>query len=102
MRCLEDLDDQVRNTAMEALIAYPSEILSSLESSILDASPRGKQAILRIIRLSPRIGDLEINHFFGRHLVFYQCAVQFITTEDSALGFSWAVSSAANGNGAAP
>jgi hypothetical protein len=66
--CLEDLDDHVRNAGMEALIAYPSEILPSLEASILDASPRAKQAILEIIRLSPRISDFEINHLFGRHL----------------------------------
>lgn len=68
IRCLEDLDDQVRNAAMEALIAYPEEILPFLEASILDVSPRGKQAILEVIRLSPRISDFEINHLFGRHL----------------------------------
>jgi len=27
----------------------------------------------------------------------YQCAVQFVTSEDPALGFSWEVSSATNG-----
>jgi len=68
IKCLEDLDDQVRNAAMEALIAYPSEILPFLEGSIQDVSPRAKQAILEIIRLSPRISDFEINHLFGRHL----------------------------------
>lgn len=68
IRCLEDMDDHVRNAAMEALIAYPAEILPFLEASILDSSPRGKQAILEIIRLSPRISDFEINHLFGRHL----------------------------------
>ncbi|MEI8183680.1 MAG: cyclic nucleotide-binding protein, partial [Desulfomonile sp.] len=52
-RCLEDLDNQVRNAAMEALIAFPAEILTILEASILDASLRGKQAILEVIRLSP-------------------------------------------------
>jgi hypothetical protein len=68
IKCLEDLDDRVRNAAMEALIAYPPEILPFLEGSILDTSPRGKQAILEIIRLSPRISDFEINHLFGRQL----------------------------------
>ena len=32
IRCLEDLDDNVRTAAMEALIAYPREILPSLEA----------------------------------------------------------------------
>jgi len=68
IRCLEDLDDHVRDAAMEALIAYPSEILPFLEASILDASPRGKQAILEIMRLSPGINDFEINHLFVRQV----------------------------------
>lgn len=66
--CLEDPDDHVRNAAMEALIAYPADILPCLEASILDASQRGKQAILETIRLSPKISDFEINHLFGRQL----------------------------------
>ncbi|MEW6348776.1 MAG: HEAT repeat domain-containing protein [Thermodesulfobacteriota bacterium] len=66
IRCLEDLDDQVRNAALEALIAYPAEILAILEASLLDASPRGKQAILEVIRLSPTISDFEMTHLFGR------------------------------------
>jgi ATP/ADP translocase len=68
VRCLDDLDDHVRNAAMEALIAYPPEIGAFLESSILDSSPRGKQAILEIIRLSPRIRDFDIRHLFGRQI----------------------------------
>ncbi|MFH0822216.1 MAG: HEAT repeat domain-containing protein [Pseudomonadota bacterium] len=68
IKCLEDMDDHVRNAAMEALIAYPDPIVPFLEASILDSSPRCKQAILEIIRLSPRISDFEINHLFGRHL----------------------------------
>ena len=68
IRCLEDLDDHVRNGAMEALIAYPSEIVAFLEASILDASPRGKQAILEIMRLSSRISDFEIRHLFGKQI----------------------------------
>ncbi len=68
VRCLEDPDDHVRNGAMEALIAYPPEIVAFLESSLLELSPRGKQAILEIIRLSPRISDFEISHLFGRQI----------------------------------
>ncbi|MDQ1239865.1 MAG: hypothetical protein QG577_2051, partial [Thermodesulfobacteriota bacterium] len=68
IKCLEDLDDQVRNAAIEALIAYPPAIVAFLEGSILDSSPRAKQAILEIIRLSPQICDFEINHLFGRQL----------------------------------
>ncbi len=68
IKCLEDLDDHVRDAAMEALIAYPPEIVPFLEASILDSSPRGKQAILEIIRLSPRISDFEITHLFGRQI----------------------------------
>ncbi len=65
-QCLEDLDNQVRNAAMEALIAFPAEILTILETSIPDASLRGKQAILEVIRLSPRISYFELTHLFGR------------------------------------
>ncbi len=68
IRCLVDPDDHVRNAAMEALIAFPPEILPFLEASILDVSPRGKQAILEIMRLSPRMGDFEITHLFGRQV----------------------------------
>ncbi len=68
VRCLEDLDDNVRNAAMQALIAYPPDIVAFLESSILESSPRGKQTILEIIRLSPKISDFEISHLFGRQV----------------------------------
>jgi ATP/ADP translocase len=66
IRCLEDLDDNVRSAAMEALIAYPREILPFLESCLLESSLRGKQAILEVIRLSPNIGDFEMAHLLGR------------------------------------
>ena len=66
--CLEDLDDRVRDGAMEALIVYPPEIVPFLEASLMDASPRGKQAILEIMRLSPGISDFEITHFFTRQV----------------------------------
>lgn len=68
IRCLEDLDDSVRNAAMEALIAYPNSILPFLEASILDVSPRAKQAILEIMRLSPHITDFELSHLFARQV----------------------------------
>ncbi len=51
---------------MEALIAYPRAILPSLETSLLESSPRGKQAILEVIRLSPSISDFEMAHLLGR------------------------------------
>jgi hypothetical protein len=66
IRCLEDLDDNVRSASMEALIAYPREILPFLESCLLESSLRGKQAILEVIRLSPNIGDFEMAHLLGR------------------------------------
>jgi len=66
IRCLEDPDDQVRTAAMEALIAYPPDILPFLEASLLELSPRGKQAILEVIRLSPGISEFEMTHLFGR------------------------------------
>jgi HEAT repeat protein len=68
IKCLEDLDDHVRSAAMEALIGYPIDILPFLEATILDASPRAKQAILEIIRLSPHITDFEMSHIFGRYV----------------------------------
>jgi len=68
IQCLEDLDDQVRSAALEALIAYPAEILTILETSLLEASPRGKQAILEVIRLSPKISYFEMSHLFARSI----------------------------------
>lgn len=68
IRCLEDLDDQVRSAAMEALIAFPADTLPFLEASLLDASPRGKQAILEIMRLNPRVSEFEMTHLFGRYV----------------------------------
>lgn len=66
IRCLEDLDNQVRNAAMEALIAYPAEILPILEASLPEVSLRAKQAMLEVIRLSPHISYFELTHLFGR------------------------------------
>ena len=66
IRCLEDLDDNVRTASMEALIAYPREILPSLEACLLASSLRGKQGILEVIRLSPIISDFEMAHLLGR------------------------------------
>jgi len=66
IRCLEDFDDEVRTAAMEALIAYPADVLPFLEASLVDSSLRGKQAILEVIRLSPQISDFEMAHLLGR------------------------------------
>jgi len=66
IRCLEDLDDHVRTAAMEALIAYPGEILPFLEACLLESTLRGKHAILEVIRLSPNISDFEMAHLLGR------------------------------------
>ena len=67
IRCLEDLDDEVRTAAMEALIAYPADVLPFLEASLVESSLRGKQAILEVIRLSPVISDFEMAHLLGRN-----------------------------------
>ena len=64
--CLEDLDDEVRTSAMEALIAYPADVLPFLETRLMESSLRGKQAILEVIRLSPVISDFEMAHLLGR------------------------------------
>jgi ATP/ADP translocase len=66
IQCLEDLDDKVRTAGMDALIAYPRDILPTLETSLLETSPRGKQAILEVIRLSPSISEFEMAHLLGR------------------------------------
>jgi ATP/ADP translocase len=65
IRCLEGPDEQLRTGAMEALIAYPPDILPILEASFLQTNPRGKQAILEVIRLSPNISEFEMAHLFG-------------------------------------
>jgi len=66
IRCLEDLDDEVRTAAMEALIAYPADVLPFLEACLVESSLRGKQAILEVIRLSPIISNFEMAHLLGR------------------------------------
>ncbi len=66
IRCLEDPDEKVRSAALEALIAYPGEILPFLEASLLQLGIRGKQAILEVIRLSPQISEFEMSHLLGR------------------------------------
>lgn len=66
MRCLEDLDDRVRDAALEALINYPAEIAPFLEASLLESDVRGKRGILEVIRMSPHIDDFEMAHVLGR------------------------------------
>jgi HEAT repeat protein len=68
IRCLEDLDDHVRNEAMEALIACPVEILPFLEASLVNTSPRAQQAILEIMRLNPNISEFEMSHLFRQYV----------------------------------
>ncbi len=65
IRCLEGPDERLRTAAMEALISYPPDILPILEASFLQTNPRGKQAILEVIRLSPEISEFEMAHLFG-------------------------------------
>lgn len=64
IRCLEGPDERLRTAAMEALITYPADVLPILEASFLQVNPRGKQAILEVIRLSPTISDFEMAHLF--------------------------------------
>lgn len=65
--CLEDTHEEVRMAAMEALIQYRESILPFLEVSLLNASPRTKQAILEIIRVSG-VKDVEMIPFLGNEL----------------------------------
>ncbi len=65
LRFLEAPDEHIRTAAIEALSTFPAEVLPILEASFLHASQRGKQGILEVIRLSPKIGDFEMAHLFG-------------------------------------
>ena len=65
IRFLDGSDEQLRMAAMEALSSYPAEVLPILEASFLQTGQRGKQGILEVIRLSPKIGEFEMAHLFG-------------------------------------
>lgn len=67
IKCLEDRDDDVRKSAMEALMSYGDAILPFLEVSLIEAPPRTKQGILEVIRLSG-LKDFEIVPFLGKEL----------------------------------
>lgn len=64
---LEDIDDDVRKAAIEALMGYGEPILPFLEVSLVEAPPRTKQGILEVIRLSG-LKEFEIIPFLGKEL----------------------------------
>ena len=66
IRCLDDVDERVRDSAIEALITFPQEILPFLEASLIRCGTRGKQAILEVIRLSPNLDTFEMSHLLGK------------------------------------
>ncbi len=65
--CLDDLDDNVRQAAIEALISYDEAVLPFLEVSLAGASPRVKQGLLEVIRLSG-VTQFELVPFLGNEL----------------------------------
>ncbi|MBM4327115.1 MAG: cyclic nucleotide-binding domain-containing protein [Deltaproteobacteria bacterium] len=64
---LDDTDIHIRNAAIEALIAYRDKILPYLEVSLIDSTPRIKQGILEVIRLSGLKG-FEVVPFLAKEL----------------------------------
>jgi ATP/ADP translocase len=66
IRCLEGTEDKLRDAALEALIAYPADVLPFLEASLTRANLRGKQGILEVIRLSPILSEFEMTHLLSR------------------------------------
>jgi Cyclic nucleotide-binding domain/HEAT repeats len=67
VRCLEETDDDVRQSAIEALISYGESILPFLEVSLVHSRHRTKQGILEVIRLSG-LRQFEIIPFLGEEL----------------------------------
>ncbi len=67
VRCLEDVDGDVREAAMEALMGYKEKILPFLEASLVEAPPRTKQGILEVIRLAG-LKEFEMIPFLGKEL----------------------------------
>jgi ATP/ADP translocase len=67
IRRLEDSDDDVRKTAIEALMGYREVILPFLEVCLVEAPPRTKQGILEVIRLSG-LKEFEMVPFLGKSL----------------------------------
>jgi hypothetical protein len=64
---LAETDDVIRNSAIEALMQYREKILPFLEVSLIDSTPRLKQGILEVIRLSG-VKDFEMIPFLGKEL----------------------------------
>jgi hypothetical protein len=64
---LDDTDIFVRNAAIEALITYRDKTLPYLEVSLIDSTPRVKQGILEVIRLSGLKG-FEVVPFLAKEL----------------------------------
>lgn len=67
IKCLEETDDEVRQSAVEALISYPDTILPFLEVSLVHSPQRTKQGILEVIRLSG-LRQFEMIPFLGEEL----------------------------------
>ncbi len=67
IRGLADPDDEVRKAAMDALVSYREAILPFLEVSLLEATPRAKQGILEVIRVSG-LKEFEMMPFVGKEL----------------------------------
>jgi hypothetical protein len=64
---LGDTDDDVRQAAIEALMNYRHTILPFLEVSLTQATPRARQGILEVIRLSG-LTEFEMTPFLGSEL----------------------------------
>ena len=67
IRGLADPDDDVRKAAIDALMSFREAILPFLEVSLLEASPRAKQGILEVIRVSG-LKEFEMIPFVGKEL----------------------------------
>jgi len=67
LELVEDMDDNVRNAAIDALVTYREKILPFLEMSLVESNPRLKQGILEVIRLSG-VKDFEMIPFLGKEL----------------------------------
>ncbi len=67
IQLLDDIDDDVRKAAIEALMSYGDSILPFLEVSLVEAHPRAKQGILEVIRLSG-FKEFEMIPFLGKEL----------------------------------
>jgi hypothetical protein len=64
---LGDTDDDVRQAAIESLMTYRHAILPFLEVSLTQATPRARQGILEVLRLSG-LTEFEMTPFLGSEL----------------------------------